>query len=69
MALRGTPLNPGPDPYDLIRAQQQAEARRQFEALAKANPGLLAPPAPDWKGELLKQRIATQLGQLQGRKP
>jgi len=68
-AIKGTPLNPGPDPHDLYLAARQAEAKERFGTLTRANPGILAPPDPNWNVEVLKHRIATGYGQPQLRRP
>ncbi len=68
-AFKGMPLNSGPDPHDVYLAAQQAEARERFQALTRANPGILAPPDPNWSVEVLKHRMATGYGQPQLRRP
>lgn len=68
-AIKGTPLNPGPDPHDHYLAARQAEARARFETLTRTNPGILAPPDPNWSVEVLKHRMTTGYGQPHLRRP
>ncbi|BDU74957.1 hypothetical protein [Mesoterricola silvestris] len=60
-------LNPGAgaDAYLMpggIRDHERACAQARFDALVKQNPGLFAPPDPNYSVNLLQQRLANGYG-------
>ncbi len=63
--VRTTHLNRDDDPYlrpGGIRDQQLAAGQARFDALVKANPGILGPPDPNHSVHMLQHRLATGYG-------
>ncbi|GEM_PF-7044419 len=63
--FRSKPLDQNGDSYLMpggIRDQQQAAARERYEALVRANPGILAPPDPNYSVQLFQHRLASGYG-------